>query len=174
MRVKKIKLLIYIALINNFSNVRFIISGQGELALENELISLCKTFDGKVIFLNGYNRESARLVDAVGDFIVLPSFFEPCGLEDFIAQIYGTLPVANSTGGLNKIINNKTGFLYTNNNSDSLIAKLSEVISIKKYNPKIIDKMIKETSSYIQDNYLWENVIKTRYIPFFEKILKKN
>ena len=107
------------------------------------------------------------MVNAIGDFIVLPSFFEPCGLEDFISQIYGTIPVAHSTGGLNKIIDRKTGFLYSNNNSESLIAKLSEVISIKKYKPEIISKMIKDTSIYIKENYEWRKVIEKKYLPFF-------
>ena len=160
-------------ILNNFESVKFIIAGQGELALEKELIQLSSRFNGKVIFLNGYNRESSRLVNAIGDFIVLPSFFEPCGLEDFISQVYGTLPVANSTGGLNKIIDYKTGFLYKNNSPENLIAKLSEVISIKLYKPQLIEKMIKTASSHVHKNYLWRNVILNEYIPFFKSILKK-
>ena len=161
------------ALLNNYNNLKFIIAGQGELALERELTSLTNKYNGKVIFLNGYNRVADRMVNAIGDFIVLPSFFEPCGLEDFISQIYGTIPVAHSTGGLNKIIDRKTGFLYSNNNSESLIAKLSEVISIKKYKPEIISKMIKDTSIYIKENYEWRKVIEKKYLPFFKEIIKK-
>ena len=161
------------AILNNYESVKFVIAGQGEIALEKELIELCSRFEGKVIFLNGYNQKAARLVNAIGDFIVLPSFFEPCGLEDFISQIYGTLPVANSTGGLNKIINFETGFLYKNNTPENLIAKLSEVIAIKLYNPQKIDKMIKTAAIHIHKNYLWKNVILNEYMPFFESILKK-
>ena len=161
------------AILNNYESVKFIIAGQGEIALEKELIELTSRFDGKVIFLNGYNKEAARLVNAIGDFIVLPSFFEPCGLEDFISQIYGTLPVANSTGGLNKIKNYETGFLYKNNSPENLIAKLSEVIALKLYNPKKIEQMIKTAATYIHTNYLWRNVIINEYMPFFESILKK-
>ncbi len=161
------------AILNNFKGVKFIIAGQGEIALEQQLIELSSRFNGRVIFLNGYNRESARLVNAIGDFIVLPSYFEPCGLEDFISQIYGTLPVANSTGGLNKIIDYETGFLYQNNSAENLIAKLSEVISIKLYKPQIIYRMIKKAAIHIHKNYLWKNVIKNKYIPFFKEILKK-
>lgn len=161
------------AILNNYESVKFIIAGQGEIALEQQLIELTNRFNGRVIFLNGYNRESARLVNAIGDFIVLPSFFEPCGLEDFISQIYGTLPVANATGGLNKIIDNHTGFLYHNNTPENLIAKLSEVIALKLYKPEKINEMIKEAAIHIHTNYLWRNVINNEYIPFFESILKK-
>lgn len=161
------------AILNNYESVKFVIAGQGEIALEKELIELCSRFDGKVIFLNGYNQKAARLVNAIGDFIVLPSFFEPCGLEDFISQIYGTLPVANATGGLNKIVNYETGFLYQNNTPENLIAKLSEVIALKLYNPQRIDEMIKRAAIHIHKNYLWKNVILNEYMPFFESILKK-
>lgn len=161
------------AIVNNYENVNFIIAGQGEVSIENEILEMTKGLKGKVVFLNGYNKKLARLTNAIGDFIVLPSFFEPCGLEDFISQIFGTLPIANKTGGLNKILNYKTGFLYTNNTPESLIAKLSEVITIKKYEPKIIDSMIKDAYKHIQEKYLWSMVIKNEYLPYFKNILKK-
>jgi len=161
------------SLLHNYEGLKFVIAGQGELNLENEIIELCNRFSGKVIFLNGYNREADRLVSAIGDFIVLPSFFEPCGLEDFIAQIYGTLPVAHSTGGLNKIIDYKTGFLYKDNTCENLIAKLSEVISMKLYSPRRIEHMIKKAAIHVHKNYLWKNVIQKEYIPFFKKLMKK-
>ena len=161
------------AILNNYESVKFIIAGQGEIALEKELAELCNRFEGKVIFLNGYNQKAARLVNAIGDFIVLPSFFEPCGLEDFISQIYGTLPIANATGGLNKIVNYETGFLYQNNTHENLIAKLSEVIALKLYQPQKIDEMIKKAALHVHKNYLWKNVILNEYMPFFESILKK-
>ncbi len=161
------------AILNNFETVKFIVAGQGEIALEQQLIELSQRFNGKVIFLNGYNRESARLVNAIGDFIVLPSNFEPCGLEDFISQIYGTLPVANATGGLNKILDYETGFLYHNNSPENLIAKLSEVISIKLYKPDLIEKIIKNAATHVHQKYLWRNVINNEYIPFFNSIMKK-
>lgn len=161
------------ALLHNFDNLKFVITGQGQIQLENQIIQYTQSYPGKILFINGYSKLLARLTNVIGDFIVLPSYFEPCGLEDLISQVYGTLPIANATGGLNKILNNQTGFLYTKNTTESLIAKLSEVIAIKKYNPELIDNMISFTANYIHENYLWSNVIKNKYIPYFEKILQK-
>lgn len=160
------------AILNNFSNVRFLITGQGEVALENSIKEITEKYKGSVVFINGYNKELARLTNAIGDFIVLPSHFEPCGLEDFISQIFGTLPVAHKTGGLNKIVNGKTGFLYSQNTKEALIAKLSEVITIKIYKPEVIEDMIQYTDQYIKNNYLWPIVIKTKYMPYFKKNMK--
>lgn len=161
-------------ILQSFPEVRFVICGQGELALEEEIIELTKIHKGKVAFLNGYNKKIARLSTATGDFIVLPSFFEPCGLEDFIAQVYATIPIAHKTGGLNKIKDGETGFLYEHNTSGVLISKISEVIMIKKLKPTLINKIIKNGATLVRKEYLWKNVIQKKYLPFFKEILKKN
>jgi len=161
------------AILENFSNVRFVFMGQGEPVLENDIIELTHKYPGKISFLNGYNRSIARMVCAVNDFIVLPSYFEPCGLEDYIAQAYGTLPIAHKTGGLNKIVDGYSGFLYTTNSKEALISKITEVIMIKKLKPSEILKMIKNASVYIHKEYLWKNVVQKKYLTFFKEILKK-
>ena len=160
-------------ILGNFPNVRFILAGQGETYLENEIIELTKKFPGKIAFMNGYNQTVVRLVTAVSDFIVLPSFFEPCGLEDFIAQAFGTVPIAHKTGGLNKITE-KMGFLYDDNTPGALTAKLSEVIMLKQLRPSLITKMIKSGAASVHHEYLWKNVIQKKYLPFFKEILKKS
>lgn len=161
------------AIIRNFPEVRFVIAGQGESILESNLVDLTDVFPGKITYMNGYNQAVVRQVTAVSDFIVLPSYFEPCGLEDFIAQSYGTVPVAHKTGGLNKIEDGVTGFLYEVNESDSLVAKLSEVITIKKLMPSFIENIIKAGALSVHNEYYWKNVIQKKYLPFFEEILKK-
>lgn len=160
------------AILSVYENVRFIIAGQGEPKLELDLVALTNKYAGKVTFMNGYNRSVARLTSAVCDFIVLPSYFEPCGLEDYIAQVFGCLPIAHKTGGLNKIIEGKTGFLYETNTSQTLIAKLSQVITIFQLKPAVITKMIKSASAHVRKEYYWRTVIQKKYLPFFKEILK--
>ena len=160
-------------ILENFNNVKFFIAGQGEISLENKLIELCSLYPNQVLFFNGYNKYVARIVNAVCDFIVLPSYFEPCGLEDFISQIYGTIPIAHATGGLNKIVDKKSGFLYKTNTKGHLIAKLSEIITLKMLKPNEIIKMIKFASKYVKENYDWSSVIKNEYLTFFEEKKKK-
>lgn len=160
-------------LVSNFPDLRVIITGQGEAYLEEKFINLSRDFPGKLLFLNGYNKLAARLTVAGSDFIALPSNFEPCGLEDFIAQIFGTVPVAHKTGGLNKIENEKTGFLYSNNEPASLIAKLSEVISIKINNPSKINEIIRNGAQETRSRYNWGKVVQNDYVPLLNELLKK-
>ncbi len=161
------------AILSNFPTVKFVLAGQGERKLEDEIINLTEKYPGKITFMNGYNQAVVRMVTAICDFIVLPSFFEPCGLEDFIAQTYGTLPIAHRTGGLNKILDQKTGFLYDENTSQALVAKISQVITIKMLKPAKINQMVKFAGKYIRKKYLWKTVIEKKYLQFFKEILKK-
>jgi starch synthase len=51
---------------------------------------------------------------------VIPSRYEPCGLTDFIAQLFGNLPVVHHIGGLVKVIDGETGFAYHDNSPEVL------------------------------------------------------
>lgn len=162
-------------LLEAFKNLKVIVTGQGEGPLEEGFRKLAEVdnYAGRLVFLNGYNKKAARLTVASSDFIVLPSFFEPCGLEDFIASVYGTLPVANRTGGLNKILDGETGFLYSPNTADSLFKKLSEVIEMKSKDPEKILKTAGKGAEYTRNMYSWDKVTLKEYIPLFESLIKK-
>ena len=156
-------------IVSKNENIRLIIMGQGNKDLELQIENLAKSYSGKILYLKGYNQSCARLVLAATDFCIIPSFFEPCCLEDFISQIYGTLPIAHYTGGLKKIIDNKTGFTYSPNTPEELVKKILEVSDkfITKKNE--IHQMIEYTSNYIKQNYSWSEIVK-KYLNFFKNI----
>ena len=105
----------------------------------------------------------SRMFTAAADFALLPSDFEPCGTEDFIAQVYGTIPVAHSTGGLKKILDGKTGFLYEPNTPDRLAALMVELSQKKLKNAKCYDKIIREAAKTLRQKYSWKSVAKEQY-----------
>ncbi|MCY3023661.1 MAG: hypothetical protein NTW87_32170, partial [Planctomycetota bacterium] len=82
----------------------------GGKALEARFYDLARRYPGQVYFNNGFNPVFAKLIFAGGDFTLIPSRFEPCGLTDYEAAWLGTLPIARRTGGLAKIAN--CGYLY--------------------------------------------------------------
>ncbi len=146
-------------------NARFIIIGQGAKVFEDVNIEFAKKYFGKYIYFQGYDKALSRLCIAVSDFLVLPSFFEPCGLQDFIGQIYGTLPIAHACGGLNKILHEKTGFLYYKNDAQTLANTLIDLIDRMEKEPKYFDKMIAYSAKYVKTEYSWEKIIKEKYLP---------
>lgn len=160
---------------------RFIIHGQGDTVLESILVSLAKEYPGRFVFLCGYERSLARLAVAVTDFLVLPSMFEPCGLEDFIGQIFGTLPVAHAVGGLQKIIHGESGFLYSSelygNDVDNLARLLIDIASPIVSSdlpgcsgvPSYLGMIRYASAIHVRDTYNWDSIIMHHYIPLYEK-----
>lgn len=152
----------------NNKKIKFIINGQGEPYLENLLIELTNTFQGKIVFLQGYNQPCSRLVTAASDLSILPSNFEPCCLEDFIAQIYGTIPIAHYTGGLKKIINNQTGFTYSPNTQEQLFSAIINACNFIE-NKEILNNFLTNSANYIKNNFSWNLIIK-KYLKFFKNL----
>jgi starch synthase len=73
----------------------------------------------------------ARRLYAGGDFFLMPSLYEPCGLGQMIAQRYGAVPIARRTGGLNDtIIDERTGFLFDAARSDALADAVARAAAV--------------------------------------------
>ncbi|MGV6818752.1 MAG: glycogen synthase GlgA [Thiotrichales bacterium] len=86
--------------------VQFAIVGTGEPYYEHRTHEAVKAYPGKVGALVGYDEETAHLVEAGADVFLMPSRFEPCGLNQMYSQTYGTLPIVNPTGGLRDTVEN--------------------------------------------------------------------
>jgi len=104
--------------------------------------------------------------------MVLPSNFEPCGLEDFIAQLFGTIPVAHATGGLQKILHLKTGFLYEHNDPNTLARVLRYLADdYKKNRSKYLD-MARYAARYTKKNYSWKRILADAYLPLYRGMIQ--
>ena len=87
-------------ILGRFGFVNFFILGSGDKHIEYEIQSLRDRFPERVACYIGYNEAVAHKVYAASDFILMPSRFEPCGLNQMIGMRYGALPIARRTGGL--------------------------------------------------------------------------
>ncbi len=83
---------------------QFVILGAGEKHLESFYGALAARYPGLAGSYIGYNNELAHLIEAGADFFVMPSLFEPCGLNQIYSLKYGTLPIVRSTGGLDDTV----------------------------------------------------------------------
>ncbi|MDR0598957.1 MAG: glycogen synthase [Treponema sp.] len=99
-------------------NLQFVFLGSGEGWAEHEIAGLASrlpNFKARV----GYDEELSHLIEAGSDFFLMPSLYEPCGLNQMYSLAYGTLPIARNTGGLADTIQNYnqetgegTGFMF--------------------------------------------------------------
>ncbi|HTY50667.1 MAG TPA: glycogen synthase [Steroidobacteraceae bacterium] len=78
----------------------FVALGSGEGGYEYALGQLQRDFPGRVVCHRGYNEELAHWIEAAGDLFLMPSLYEPCGLNQMYSLRYGTVPVVRRTGGL--------------------------------------------------------------------------
>lgn len=74
--------------------------GYGEPDHEQFFDWLHAQFPGRVSFFRGFNNELAHRIEAGSDFFLMPSRYEPCGLNQMYSLKYGTVPVVRATGGL--------------------------------------------------------------------------
>ncbi|MEM1177724.1 MAG: glycogen synthase GlgA [Acidobacteriota bacterium] len=83
-----------------YLNVKLAVLGSGEAGLEEYFLGLERQFPTKVCFYRGYSDELAHLIEAGSDLFIMPSRFEPCGLNQMYSLKYGTVPIVRKTGGL--------------------------------------------------------------------------
>lgn len=100
-------------------DVRFVALGSGEERYESFLSWLQVSFPGKAWYFRGYNEELAHWIEAGADLFLMPSRYEPCGLNQMYSLRYGTPPVVRRTGGLadtvepwNPVAREGTGFAF--------------------------------------------------------------
>lgn len=74
--------------------------GSGETRYEDFFVYLQRRFPDRVVFHRGYNEELSHLIEAASDLFLMPSQYEPCGLNQMYSLKYGTPPIVRRTGGL--------------------------------------------------------------------------
>ncbi|MBU1184832.1 MAG: glycogen synthase [Proteobacteria bacterium] len=87
-------------------HVQFVILGSGEEELQRYFAELPARYGGRAGSFIGFDDRRAHLIEAGCDFFLMPSLFEPCGLNQMYSQRYGTLPIVHATGGLDDTVDN--------------------------------------------------------------------
>ncbi len=80
--------------------VQLVLLGSGDVDYGSRLHHLQNRYPHKMSFVNGYDNALSHLIEAGSDFFMMPSLFEPCGLNQLYSLAYGTLPIIRETGGL--------------------------------------------------------------------------
>ncbi|MFZ3086733.1 MAG: glycogen synthase GlgA, partial [Methylotenera sp.] len=119
---------------------QFALLGGGEIGLETAFQNLATQNPGRVSVTIGYNEPLSHQIMAGCDMFIMPSRFEPCGLNQLYGLAYGTPPVVNATGGLadsiidsnSAHIENKTanGFVMVEASADGLLACIKRALEI--------------------------------------------
>lgn len=102
----------------NDMKVQVVVLGSGESWCENEILNLQSKLPNFRAYI-GYDDALSHLIEAGSDFFLMPSKYEPCGLNQIYSMLYGTLPIVRKTGGLADTVENYnqetgdgTGFVF--------------------------------------------------------------
>jgi starch synthase len=118
--------------------IQLVLLGNGQSYYENALKEWAKHYPKKIHLRIGYDETLSHRIEAAADLYLMPSLFEPCGLNQLYSLRYGTLPVVRNVGGLadsvcdtseTSIANNTaTGFVITDNKPATLIKTLQRAL----------------------------------------------
>lgn len=148
-----------------------VILGSGDEDWE-ERYKWLSTFYPKFISCNfRFDDKLAHQIYAASDFIVIPSKYEPCGLIQMIAMLFGTIPIAHNTGGLkDSIKNGYNGFLFSRYDSEGLEDKIVKAVDIWKNDRTTFEKIVQNAQA---TDFSWNKSAK-EYLVLYEKLIAEN
>jgi starch synthase len=100
--------------------------GTGDTKLEGEFFHESHHSNKRIFFYKGFDEKLARKIEAASDFFLMPSLFEPCGLNQLYSHIYGAIPIVSRVGGLKDSViesidpNFQTGLIFEPGEDHSL------------------------------------------------------
>lgn len=152
-------------------DVQLIILGTGEKWIEDELRELDQDLQNLKVYLE-FDNTLAHLIEAGSDFFLMPSKYEPCGLNQVYSLKYGSVPIVRATGGLKDTVTdyfndekNSTGFHIPEMSSESIINTVKSVLKLWGENKKSIEK-IRQRGMAME--FQWE-----KYAKEYEALYKK-
>ena len=156
-------------------NLQIIILGVGSKKIAQELDILSHELGNKCYFANTFSETLAHQIEAGADFFLMPSLFEPCGLNQIYSLKYGTVPIVRSVGGLKDTIidceqNPKygTGFVFKEPSVQALKSKI--LSSIKLFNIPSMYKAIQKNG--MNCNFNWKTAARSYQEIYYQIITK--
>ncbi len=160
-------------------DVQWVILGNGQPEYEDLFQTLAATFPKKISVYIGFNNELSHLIEAGSDIFLMPSLYEPCGLNQMYSLRYGTVPVVRKTGGLADTVldwndlkthrhETGTGFTFTKYSGKELLNAFQR--AIKAFRNKKDWRRIQING--MKKDYSWEHSAK-EYLILYKKALNK-
>jgi len=126
------------------AGIYFVLLGSGDKKYESFFQALKDRYSNYVGVYIGFNNELAHKIEAGADMFLMPSRFEPCGLNQIYSLKYGTVPIVRGTGGLDDTIQNfdrltrqGNGFKFYQYSAEKLLEKVYEALLLYKAEPDL-------------------------------------
>lgn len=154
-------------------DAQFVILGTGDKKYHKFLETLSSKYPNKFSCYLGFDDELAHLIEAGSDMFLMPSLYEPCGLNQMYSLMYGTVPIVRKTGGLADTVipyNSKNeegnGFIFEKYNAKEMVAEIKNAVKVYSSDQKTWQKIMKNG---MKSNFSWLNSAKN-YIDLYRKL----
>ena len=159
--------------------VQFCLLGKGDRDLEEQLSALASRYPESVAVRFEFSDELSHKIEAGADLFLMPSRYEPCGLNQMYSQIYGTVPLVRDTGGLADTVTDlndetletrtATGFSFWSDDIHGLNTTIWRALDVYWNRRDVWDLLV--TNGMRQD-WSWAKSA-VQYVRFYEKLMKK-
>ncbi|MDM7859117.1 glycogen synthase GlgA [Alteromonas sp. ASW11-36] len=155
-------------------NVQLVIVGTGDPVVVEQLRHISAQFANKFSFIEGFSNEYAHWIEAGSDFFLMPSQFEPCGLNQMYSLAYGTLPIVRGVGGLKDTVidleqqpEQATGFVFLPPQPQALLDCIRRALLTYHESPEELAKMQQRA---MQTKFTWSQAA-AKYAEVYQQIL---
>jgi starch synthase len=151
----------------------WVMLGNGEPRYESFWLALAQRYPGRVAVHIGFHERLAHLIEGGADLFLMPSRFEPCGLNQMYSLRYGTLPIVRATGGLDDTVQDAdaaprggTGFKFSNYTPDTLAGTVQRALEAYR-NPRRW-RILQKTA--MRQDHSWD-VSAREYVKVYREIV---
>lgn len=153
------------------TKAQVVVMGTGERRYCRDLAALQQQYPEQFRFVQGFSDEMAHQLEAAGDFFLMPSLFEPCGLNQLYSLRYGTVPIVRLTGGLKDTVKpwpmrGATGIGFTEPDISSTLTALQQA-----------EQLFSKTASYrrvqqngMKQNFSWPKAAE-QYLALYQQVV---
>ncbi len=155
-------------------DVNLVILGTGDAAIEEKLQQMETLFPDRLKLLFQFDERLAHMIEAGSDIFLMPSRYEPCGLNQMYSLRYATIPVVHATGGLDDSVSDVmkedsgTGFKFYEYKPEAFLAAVKSALDLFRQKEKWIEIQKRAMSQ----DFSWDRSAR-EYVRVYEKVLSK-
>lgn len=156
-------------------NLQLLVLGEGDKDIEDWLKKLAQKHPDKLSVKIGFDEPLSHLMEAGIDMFLMPSLFEPCGLNQLYSFAYGTVPIVRATGGLidtveefNPSTQKGNGFVFTHFEADDMIAAIQRALAAYQQQDvwqRIMCNGMMEDHSWLNSSKQYEEIYRKLLLP---------
>ena len=152
-------------------NFALCVLGSGDPQYVEFFNQLMQEYPQRVYFRNGYDESLAHLIEAGSDMFLMPSLYEPCGLNQMYSLKYGTIPIVRNTGGLADSVQmwdgrNGTGIVFNDYDAPAVNWAMNTALDLYRQ-PAVWQQLIRNGMS---QDFSWEKQA-LRYQQLYQQLL---